>query len=48
MSIAELGVFEIALLGLVYLVIAIILMYISGNDCADEKLPWWSRWTRWK
>jgi len=47
-SIASLGVFEIILIGLVFLVIAIMLMYLAGDSYADEKVPWWSRWTHWK
>jgi len=47
-SIASLGVFEIILIGLVFLVIAIMLMYLAGDRYADEKTPWWSRWTRLK
>jgi len=48
MSITDLGVFEIVLISLVYLVIAIFLIYISGNDYPDEKVPWWRSWNRWK
>lgn len=48
MGIASLGVFEIIFIGLVFLVVAIILMYMAGDSYADEKLPWWSRWTHRK
>ncbi|MBU1106094.1 MAG: hypothetical protein KKB51_05440 [Candidatus Riflebacteria bacterium] len=48
MSIDDLGIFEVILFALSYLIITIVLMYLSGDHYADEKQPWWSRWTRWK